>query len=52
MNAPKIGDIYRCSKCEFEINVTKGCDCKECKTELNCCGKAMEKATKLAVKNS
>jgi len=52
MNAPKNGDMYRCTKCEFEIHVTKGCNCKECKTELNCCGEAMEKVTEPEVQKT
>lgn len=46
MNAPKTGETYQCQKCEFEIQVTQGCNCSECKTELNCCGQGMQKVAK------
>ncbi len=49
MNAPKTGDMFRCTKCSFEIHVTGGCDCQDCKTELKCCGEPMEKVTEPSV---
>lgn len=51
MKAPKVGDMYRCKKCDFEIHVTKGCDCNNCTTELKCCGEALEKVTSPPVQN-
>lgn len=51
MDAPKIGDMYRCQKCSFEIHVTAGCDCAECKTELNCCGQSLKKVTEPPVQS-
>ncbi|WP_372724097.1 hypothetical protein [Novipirellula sp.] len=51
IEAPKIGDMYRCAKCEMEIHVTKGCDCNDCKTEFLCCGQPMEKVTSPPVMN-
>ncbi|TWU25419.1 hypothetical protein Pla52o_17200 [Novipirellula galeiformis] len=50
--APKIGDMYRCAKCNLEIHVTNGCDCQDCKAEFNCCGKSMDRVTSLPVQNA
>lgn len=52
MEAPEIGDMYRCGKCEFEVHVTKGCDCQDCKTVMECCGQPLEKVTSPSVQNS
>lgn len=52
MNAPKVGDMYRCKKCQFEIHVTQGCDCEKCKTILSCCDQAMEKVTEPSVQKT
>lgn len=51
MAAPKLGDMYRCYKCGFEVHVTKGCDCDDCQTDLRCCGQQLEKVTEPAVQN-
>jgi hypothetical protein len=51
MESPKLGDMYRCNKCELKIHFTKGCDCKECSTELKCCGQPLDKVTEPAVQN-
>ncbi|MEO9595823.1 hypothetical protein [Rhodopirellula bahusiensis] len=37
------GDTYRCKECGMELQITKGCDCDECKTELNCCGQPLDR---------
>ncbi|TWT55496.1 hypothetical protein CA85_49090 [Allorhodopirellula solitaria] len=51
MDAPKTGDMYRCAKCDLEIHVTKGCDCKDCRTDFQCCGQRLEKVTEPSVQN-
>ncbi len=43
MNDPKIGEMYRCKKCGFEVQVTKGCNCKDSSTEMKCCGQSLVK---------
>ena len=47
--SPQTGDMYRCAKCKLEIHVTAGCDCKECTTELSCCGQPLENVTAASV---
>ncbi|TWT54896.1 hypothetical protein Pla22_25500 [Rubripirellula amarantea] len=48
---PTTGDMYRCSKCEFEIHITNGCQCDDCTTQLQCCGQPLEKVTAIPVQN-
>ncbi len=52
MDAPQIGDIYRCEKCQLELQVTKGCDCKACTARLECCGQPMAKVPRLPIQNA
>ncbi len=52
MDAPQVGDIYRCKTCEFEIQVTKGCDCKDCTAHLECCGQPMDKTPPMPIQNA
>ncbi|QDT03084.1 hypothetical protein K227x_14640 [Rubripirellula lacrimiformis] len=51
LEAPKTGDMYRCTKCSFEVHVTGGCDCKNCTTKLECCGQPLDKVTAPPVQN-
>ena len=42
---PKKGDIFRCSACGMELEVTKACRCKEGEhVHFHCCGQEMVKA--------
>jgi len=50
-NSPNTGDMYRCEKCELEIHVTKGCECKDGCSEFKCCGQPMKDVTSLSVQN-
>ncbi len=52
MEAPKIGDMYRCTQCELEIHVTKGRNCRDCTSHFQCCGQQLEKVTALPVQNA
>lgn len=49
---PQVGDMYRCKECQFEIHVTAGCHCDDCTTELECCGRPLEKVTAPPVQNA
>ena len=48
---PAIGDMYRCSKCNLEIHVTRGCECDQPCAEFRCCGESLEKVTEPSVQN-
>lgn len=41
----EVGDMYRCEACEFEIHVTKACDCDDCSCRLECCNQEMTRVT-------
>lgn len=51
-NSPATGDMYRCEKCEFEVQVTKECECEKSCVELKCCGQDMKNVTSLEVPSS
>lgn len=41
---PKYGDTFRCQKCGMELQITKGCGCKDPNhVRLECCGQAMSR---------
>jgi len=35
------GDVWKCDKCQLELQVTKACDEEQC--DLMCCGQNMSK---------
>ena len=41
----KVGDVYTCGHCGFEIEVKKACTCEDsCRCgEIECCGSPMSK---------
>ena len=43
MQSPKKDETYQCAECDLEIRVTKSCECDECSTKLECCGKPLKK---------
>ncbi|MDZ4657769.1 MAG: hypothetical protein SH868_09360 [Bythopirellula sp.] len=49
---PATGDMFRCEKCDFEVQVTKECDCDPPCHELKCCGQLMKNVTSLEVPSS
>lgn len=49
LTSPATGDMYRCTKCELEVHVTKGCTCEEGCARLECCGESMKKVTEPSV---
>ncbi|MFG0263185.1 MAG: hypothetical protein ACF788_12405 [Novipirellula sp. JB048] len=52
MEAPKMGERYRCAKCKLEVQVTNGCNCQNCEAEFNCCGQSMERVIVPPVQNA
>ena len=45
VNQPRLGDVYRCDLCKFEVRVTAGCNCETKCANLECCGQPMTNVT-------
>ncbi len=41
----KVGDVYKCARCGFELEVKKACTCgDDCHcSDIECCGSPMSK---------
>jgi G:T-mismatch repair DNA endonuclease (very short patch repair protein) len=42
---PVTGDMFRCEKCGFEVQVVTECKCQDSCVDLNCCGQVMKNVT-------
>jgi hypothetical protein len=42
---PATGDMFRCEKCGFEVQVLTECGCDPPDVDLNCCGQSMKNVT-------
>ena len=42
---PEVGDMYRCPKCEFEVQVLRECGADSPNIDLRCCGEPMKNIT-------
>lgn len=49
---PVTGDMFRCDKCGFEVQVITECKCDEPCVDLNCCGQDMRNVTSQEVPSS
>jgi hypothetical protein len=49
---PATGDMYRCQKCSFEVQVITECDCDKPCVDLNSCGEDMKNVTSQEVPSS
>ena len=49
---PVTGDMYKCQKCSFELQVITECDCDKPNVDLNCCGEDMKNITVQEVPSS
>lgn len=49
---PNTGDMFRCEKCGFELQVTQECNCEKPCHDLKCCGHSMKNVTSLEVPSS
>ena len=45
--APKLGDLYRCSRCGLEVQIVKESQQQGCRVDFKCCGDTMKKITPL-----
>ena len=44
IDPPKKGDVFRCSSCGMEIQLTTDCGCKDAgHVHFHCCGKELDK---------
>ncbi|WP_145057612.1 hypothetical protein [Adhaeretor mobilis] len=48
---PETGDMYRCEKCDLELQITKPCECDAECMDLQCCGEKLKKVTEPEVMN-
>ncbi len=49
---PATGDMFRCEKCGFEVQVTQECECQTSCVKLMCCSQDMQNVTSLEVPSS
>ncbi len=49
---PATGDMFRCEKCDFELQVTQECDCDKPCVDLRCCDQSMKNVTSQEVPSS